>query len=69
MRGLSGAVARADELIDEFDRRFVAAKEKVAPANATKPAATWSDEKAKQYANAQRADWGRFVRARKFDLS
>ncbi|MBP8310484.1 MAG: nitroreductase family protein [Burkholderiaceae bacterium] len=61
--------APADEQIDEFDRRFVAAKEKVAPANATKPAATWSDEKAKQYANAQRADWGRFVRARKFDLS
>ena len=58
-----------DALIDEFDRRFVAAKAKHAPADAKGQPATWSDEKAKQYASPQRADWGQFVRGRQFDLS
>ena len=61
--------AGTDDLIDEFDRRFVANKEKYAPADAKGRPASWSDEKARQYATPQRADWGRFVRSRKFDLS
>lgn len=28
----------------------------------------WSDDKARQYADPQRSDWGAFVRARKFSL-
>lgn len=61
--------AGTDDLIDEFDRRFVTNKEKYAPAQTTGRPASWSDEKARQYATPQRADWGRFVRSRKFDLS
>ncbi len=52
---------------DEFDRRYVATREAVLPEGA--PAARpWSDERADQYANAQRADWGDFVRSAGFDL-
>jgi nitroreductase/FMN reductase [NAD(P)H] len=58
----------ADALLDEFDRRYVAARSRSAPASA-KPPQPWTDEKARQYAAAQRADWGAFVRSRKFGLS
>jgi nitroreductase len=38
------------------------------PATSATPP-TWSEEKLKQYANAQRPNWGEFVRSKKFDLS
>ncbi|MEI6546503.1 MAG: nitroreductase family protein [Burkholderiales bacterium] len=57
-----------DALIDAFDSRYVEVQSSRRPAGST-PAQTWSDERTKQYAASQRADWGRFVRKQKFDLS
>jgi nitroreductase/FMN reductase [NAD(P)H] len=57
-----------DAQLDEFDRRYVAARSRLAPSSA-KPPQPWTDEKATQYAAAQRADWGAFVRSRRFGLS
>jgi nitroreductase len=57
-----------DAAIDEFDRRYVAARAAVLPPTAAPPRA-WSDERAEQYAKPQRADWGAFVRSMDFDLS
>ncbi len=56
-----------DAATDEFDRRYIAARTAVLPASAPAPRA-WSDERADQYAEPQRADWGSFVRSRDFDL-
>jgi nitroreductase/FMN reductase [NAD(P)H] len=57
-----------DAAVDDFDRRYVAARQAVLPPGAAAPRA-WSDERADQYARAQRADWGVFVRSMDFDLS
>ena len=57
-----------DAAIDDFDRRYVAARRAVLPPGAAAPRA-WSDERADQYAQPQRADWGTFVRSMDFDLS
>lgn len=56
-----------DASIDAFDRRYLGARAAVLPASAP-PGRPWSDERADQYASAQRADWGAFVRAAGFDL-
>lgn len=57
-----------DAAIDDFDRRYVAARQAVLPPGAAAPRA-WSDERGEQYAKPQRADWGAFVRSMDFDLS
>lgn len=64
----SMAAADDDAATDEFDRRYVAARAAVLPADAPPPRA-WSDERADQYATSQRADWGRFVRGQGFELA
>jgi nitroreductase len=56
-----------DAATDAFDRRYVAARAAVMPPSAP-PGRLWSDERADQYAAAQRADWGAFVRASGFNL-
>lgn len=56
-----------DAAIDAFDARHVAAQSARRPPGAG-PAPAWSDERTAQYARAQRADWGRFVREQGFDL-
>lgn len=55
-----------DAQIDEFDQRYVESRRRVMP-NAAKPPMTWSQEKCRQYATPQRADWGQFLRDRGFD--
>ena len=62
------AAADDDAATDEFDKRYVAARAAVLPADAPPPRA-WSDERADQYTTSQRADWGRFVRGQGFDLA
>jgi nitroreductase/FMN reductase [NAD(P)H] len=57
--------ASPDPLTDAFDARFVAARARVLPPGAPPPA-TWSEERVRQYASSQRADWGAFVRDRGF---
>lgn len=57
-----------DAAVDDFDRRYVAARAALMPPSAPPPR-PWSDERADQYAEPQRADWGRFVRSMNFDLS
>lgn len=57
-----------DAAVDDFDRRYVAARTAVLPPAAPAPRA-WSDERVDQYAEPQRADWGAFVRSRGFDLT
>ncbi len=52
-----------DEAVDEFDRRYAAVRSAATGA----PSAAWSDERTRQYATAQRADWGAFVRSKGFD--
>jgi nitroreductase len=56
-----------DAAIDDFDRRYVETRKAVLPPSAPSPR-PWSDERVDQYAEPQRADWGRFVRAMKFDV-
>ncbi|MEZ5657142.1 MAG: nitroreductase family protein [Burkholderiaceae bacterium] len=56
-----------DASCDEFDQRYLAARQAVLPPGA-KPARRWSDERADQYAASQREDWGHFVRERGFAL-
>lgn len=55
-----------DTLIDDFDQRL-AARKAVLPAGSATPS-TWSDERVRQYAMPQRADWGAFVRRQGFEL-
>jgi nitroreductase/FMN reductase [NAD(P)H] len=57
-----------DAAVDEFDRRYVAARTAVMPASAPAPR-PWSEERVDQYAQPQRDDWGAFVRSAGFDLS
>jgi nitroreductase len=59
---------RIDALTDDFDRRYVAARAAFGGPDAPAPA-SWSDERARQYATAQRPGWGAFVRSRGFDVS
>ncbi len=56
-----------DSAIDDFDRRYIAARAALLPPTAAPPRA-WSDERVDQYATPQRADWGSFVRSMAFDL-
>ncbi|MFO0231612.1 MAG: nitroreductase family protein [Burkholderiales bacterium] len=58
--------ASPDPLVDAFDARYVAARARVLPPGAP-PAPTWSEERVRQYASAQRADWGDFVRGQGFE--
>ncbi|MCX7231002.1 MAG: nitroreductase family protein [Burkholderiales bacterium] len=55
-----------DAAIDAFDARYVTAQSGRRPPGAG-PSKSWSDERATQYATAQREDWGDFVRAQGFD--
>ena len=57
-----------DAAVDDFDRRYVAARAAVLPPGAAPPR-RWSDERTEQYASSQRANWGSFVRSMDFDLS
>lgn len=61
--------AAIDEAIDDFDRRYVASRSLLPGASTATPPASWSDEKARQYATTQRADWADFVRGKGFDPS
>ena len=58
----------SDEQLADFDVRYVAARRSITKDAGRQDPTTWSDEKTKQYASAQRADWGAFVRSKKFDL-
>lgn len=58
--------AGTDAAIDAFDRRYVESRARHVPAGG-KPPMSWSQEKVRQYAEPQRADWGRFLRERGFD--
>jgi len=58
-----------DASIDDFDRRYVASRSRLPGLSPAALPPSWSDEKAKQYATTQRADWGAFVRAKQFDPS
>jgi nitroreductase/FMN reductase [NAD(P)H] len=60
---------RIDAAVDEYDRRYVAVRASRLPPEvaAAKPPMSWSQEKLKQYAQAQREDWGDFLRAKGFD--
>lgn len=68
----AGAPAETAAAIREYDRRRAAAQP-YAPQRdperwGEKPDYGWSDDKARQYAEPQRTDWGAFVRARGFRL-
>lgn len=54
-------------LVAEFDERYLTARSAHAAAGVNPQ--RWSDERARQYATPQRAHWGSYVRAQKFDLS
>ncbi|MEZ5649546.1 MAG: nitroreductase family protein [Burkholderiaceae bacterium] len=56
-----------DAEADEFDQRYIAARNAVLPDSAPR-ARPWSDERADQYAQSQRGDWGAFVRSKGFEL-
>jgi len=59
-----GGVA-LDPALDEFDRRYQGFRQAHLPQGAA-PAGTWSQDKTRQYASTQRADWGVFVRGQGF---
>jgi hypothetical protein len=61
--------AEADRAVDEFDRRRAAVRARYAADGSASRPSGWSEEKVRQYAEPQRADWGAFVRGRGFDLS
>lgn len=55
--------------IQEYDRRRgVPPRQRLTDRYGEKPDYGWSDDKARQYADPQRADWGAFVRAKGFSL-
>jgi nitroreductase/FMN reductase [NAD(P)H] len=55
--------------IREYDqRRGSPARQREPDRFAEKPNYGWSDDKARQYADPQRNDWGAFVRAKGFGL-
>ena len=45
-----------------------AAEYEVGAGFGVKPDYGWSDDKARQYADPQRADWGAFIRSKGFNL-
>lgn len=61
--------AAIDAAVDAYDRRYVAVRASRLPPEvaAAKPPMSWSQEKLRQYATAQRDDWGAFIRAKGFD--
>lgn len=61
-----GAGAALDGALDDFDGRYQAFRQAHLPEGAPR-AGTWSQDKTKQYAKVQRADWGAFLKARGFD--
>jgi nitroreductase len=60
-----GGGAALDPALDEFDRRYQAFRQSHLPVGAS-PAGTWSQDKTRQYASTQRADWGAFLRGQGF---
>lgn len=58
-----------DAMVDGYDQRYVSLSAFRLPADgvAAKPRMSWSQEKLRQYAQPQRADWGEFLRAQGFD--
>jgi nitroreductase/FMN reductase [NAD(P)H] len=62
-----GAGAALDVALDEFDSRYQAFRQAHLPEGAPR-AGTWSQDKTKQYSQAQRADWGAFLNGRGFDF-
>lgn len=67
--GDAAADATMDAAVDAYDQRYVAVRSARLPADAAnaKPPMSWSQEKLKQYAQAQRQDWGEFLRTQGFD--
>jgi nitroreductase len=62
-----GGSVPIDEALLDFDDRYQAFRQaRTAPAAV--PSATWSTDKTRQYARAQRADWGAFLREQGFIL-
>ncbi len=63
---------RLEAQLDEYDRRRNAAEPGLRPRDADRwgevPFYGWSEDKARQYAEAQRTDFGAFVRAQGFNL-
>jgi nitroreductase len=69
IEGAAQDARRLDASIDDYDRRWAASRSRragTAPAGA--PAPAWSDDKVRQFSTPQHADWGAFVRSKKFDL-
>lgn len=64
--------AEQDRAIREYDARRTAqqpfARQRDPARWGEKPDYGWSDDKARQYAEPQRSDWGAFVRAKRFRL-
>lgn len=60
-----GGGAGLDPALDEFDRRYQVFRQEHLPKGAG-PAGTWSQDKTRQYASTQRADWGAFLRGQGF---
>ena len=67
--GDAAADATMDAAVDAYDQRYVAVRSARLPADAAnaKPPMSWSQEKLRQYAQAQRQDWGEFLRTQGFD--
>ena len=61
------------EKIDAYDQRrhalFPLRKQRHAQLYPDAPFNGWSEDKARQYAEPQRTDWGEFIRRKKFNLS
>jgi nitroreductase/FMN reductase [NAD(P)H] len=69
IEGARGEAPSLDASTDDYDRRWTASRSRRAgagAAGATPPA--WSDEKIRQFSTPQHADWGAYLRSRKFDL-
>lgn len=67
--GDHAADAAIDAAVDAYDQRYVSVRASRLPPEvaAAKPPMSWSQEKLRQYAQAQRDDWGDFLRAQGFD--
>ena len=67
--GDAAADATMDAAVDAYDQRYMAVRSARLPADAVtaKPPMSWSQEKLRQYAQAQRQDWGEFLRTQGFD--
>jgi FMN reductase [NAD(P)H] len=65
--------ASVDALLDDYDERYRAFRRDTAPAAApggapVPPAEAWTHEKCVQYSVPHRADWGPYIRSKKFSL-